>query len=92
MFDQKAGIEAIYKLYPRKEGKAEGCNKLKKLLKSQEDFDQILLAVENYIKVIAHERRERKHTLLFSTFINSRWHDYVDVSEILPTKKSLDFV
>lgn len=85
-------INEIYKNYPRKEGKSDGVKKLAKLLTTPSVGEEILLATKNYRKIVELRKCETKHILLFSTFINGRWEDYVDVSHLVKPTSTIDFV
>lgn len=74
-------LEALYRAYPRKEGKRGGLEKLKKIIKTQADFDRFALSVENYKRVLASRGKGLEFTLLFSTFCNGRFEDYVEEIE-----------
>lgn len=66
-----------YKKYPRKEGKSRGLALCKAQIKTQEDFDLLGKAIDNYVehcKVNATEPRYIKH---FSSFM-STWRDWLD--------------
>jgi hypothetical protein len=78
-------LEALYKMYPRKEGKTRGLAKLHAQIKTQEDYDQLKQAIHNYTSgLISTEKEFIKH---FSTFANC-WRDYLEAE---PTKpKQLD--
>lgn len=71
--------EDIYLLFPRKEGKAQGLKTLKKILKNEDIYKKLVRATSNYKKKLEAEKTPRKYTLLFSTFINGRWEDYLDI-------------
>lgn len=90
--EQEELINEIYKTYPRKEGKAAGVIKLRKHIISNPALaGEIYLAVQNYNEVIKHRKLEPKYIMMFSTFVNGRWQDYIDITEFVPTKSSLSF-
>jgi hypothetical protein len=68
-------FEVVYAKYPRKEGKADGMRAAKRKIKSDEQYQKLLIAVENYAKSTTVLEG---YVLLFSTFINGRWLDYVN--------------
>ena len=70
--------ELLYSKYPRKEGKVAGFKKLKKLVHDPDKLDQFSRALENYANHIKANCISKEYTLLFSTFVNGRWTDYVD--------------
>lgn len=67
-------FESIYEIYPRHEGKTKGIAKLKKTIKSIEQYNLLRLAVENYASQRLGE--DPKYTKLFSSFV-SCWNDYL---------------
>jgi hypothetical protein len=89
----KFDFEILYKKYPLKKGKADGISRLKKTIKTQEDFDLCSKAIDKYTQQLILERTEPKFIKHFSTFV-STWKDWLDLdaaSSILnfkPTNKS----
>lgn len=73
-------LEHIYAMYPRKEGKKSGIDRLKKIIKTQEKYDQVLLAVKNYAQI--SKGKEKQYIKHFSSFV-SNWEDYLKI-EIEP--------
>ena len=69
-------FEALYALYPRHEGKADGIEKCRSNFRDRVLYEQLLVATKNYAALVQTEKRERKHVLIFSTFVNGRWTDY----------------
>lgn len=75
-------LEAIYRAYPGKQGKAKGIEALRKTVKSQHQYELVLKAAANY------SDEERKHKAsgskafrpevpYFSTWVNQRrWEDF----------------
>lgn len=76
-------IDPIYATYPRKEGKRMGYEKLKRTIKSESELQTFKGAVENYRKLFFERGARIKYTLIFSTFVNSRWEDYVTLEDDL---------
>ena len=70
--------ELLYSKYPRKEGKVAGIKKLKKLVQNETKLAEFSRALENYANHIKANCISKEYTLMFSTFVNSRWTDYVD--------------
>ncbi len=72
-------LEAVYGLYPRKEGKKAGLKALERILSQNRDplseLRDIALAIKNYNAIIAREGRDLTKVKHFSTFINN-WTDY----------------
>lgn len=75
----KETIEAVYGLYPRKEGKKAGIAKLERILRDSSDpmatLREIAVAIKNYGLLCSREQREPSKIKHFSTFINN-WTDY----------------
>lgn len=65
-------LEKIYQEYPKRYGemkKAEGLSKLKKIIKSQQDYDLAVLAVKNYSQYVAATNRlGTDYVKMFSSF------------------------
>lgn len=74
-------FDAVYARYPRKEGKAAGMKTARARFKTQGDYDRLSAAVDNYVAKLQREGTEKQHTLIWSTFVNGRWEDYVDGAE-----------
>lgn len=74
-------FEALYKPYPRHEGKADGMEALAKIIRSDADFARFAAAVDRYADRVRSDDTERKHTLLWSTFCNGRWLDFADAAD-----------
>ena len=70
----KFDLEAVYRLYPRKIGKTLGMRKLRLQIRSESDYDELLVAVENYAKSV--QGRSMEYIKQFSTFVNC-WRDYI---------------
>lgn len=79
-------FEAIYKAYPLKKGKAKGMAKLKKLIKTKEDYDRIKASVMAYAHAVSGS--DSRYIQHFSTFMNGTWEDYVLLGE--EAKESID--
>lgn len=80
----KFELERFYELYPRKIGKKRGLAKLKTIVKDQETYDMVKLAIENYGKYCSNQKLEARYIKHFSTFVNS-WEDWIE----LPTEKAV---
>lgn len=74
----KLDFESIYAVYPRKEGKKKGMEKLKREINSHEKFTQLQFAVNNY--AIKCKDTETRFIKLFSSFA-STWEDYLEIQE-----------
>lgn len=68
-------FEHVYENYPRKLGKKRGLERLKKKIKTAEQFENLLKAVDNYA---AHcKTLDPQYIKHFSTFVNE-WEDWVE--------------
>ena len=75
-------FEKIWKSYPRKVNKSEGRERFNRLIKSINDFDQLIIAVENYASHCKKLNLEEKHVRHFSTFLGKEkaenWRDWIE--------------
>jgi hypothetical protein len=71
-------FESIYFEYPRKSGKKKGIDLCLKKIKTQDDFNNLMLSVKNYAIVCDFNETEEKYIKHFSTFMNC-WEDYVSI-------------
>ena len=69
-------FEALYALYPRKEGKAAGLKTCATEIRTEADFERLKTAITNYAAMCAKEGRDRGYIKHFSSFM-SAWTDYV---------------
>lgn len=85
---EKYDFEVLYQAYPRKgEGKTRGMQKLKKDIKSDEDYVLLGRAVENIVAIYKRNKTERQYMKMWSTFCNN-WRDYINEDELgLPSVK-----
>ena len=83
-------FESVYKIYPRKLGKASGIRKLKSKVKTDEKYEQLKLAVEKYAAHCKRERIEEKFIMHFNTWC-SRWEDWVPSATEKPKELTPDF-
>jgi len=68
-------FDTIYKIYPRQEGGLVGIAKLKKSIKTQEQYDALKNGVENYTD--AKVDSEMKYIKTFNNFVKDKvWLDY----------------
>lgn len=72
----KFDLEEAYKRYPRKQGKTPGVLRLAAQIKTDEDYANLLTAIDNYSRC---EDVKRGFIKLFSTFAGE-WRDWVDTS------------
>lgn len=75
-------FENIYKIYPRKLGKAKGIKTLQKLITTQEQYESFSKAVSNYAQDCRLNATPENYIKHFSSFVGTRenqtWLDYVD--------------
>lgn len=74
---QSFDFAQIYDLYPRKIGKAKGLAICAKTIKTKEDFDSLLVAVEKYRNQVEVDGTEPRYIKHFSSFMSS-WRDWLD--------------
>jgi hypothetical protein len=72
-------FEAVYALYPRKEGRKKGLARCRSSVKSRLKYDALLQAVKNYAATVT-DPTYAKH---FDTFMGC-WEDYVDAGLLTP--------
>jgi hypothetical protein len=84
----QATLELIYEKYPRKLGKKAGMATLAREIKSFEDAQKILRAVERFRDMV--KDRELKYIPYFSTFINKYIDDFLGDEPM--TKDRYDFL
>jgi hypothetical protein len=70
-------FEALYQLYPRKEGKQKGIAYAEEHITTAGDFEALRLAIANYARLV--EGQEPKFTKHFSSFMRC-WKDYLNAS------------
>lgn len=67
----------FWERYPRKkEGKKRACNKFRALLKQGHQAEEIMRALEAYIRILSKEGREVKYVKHAVTFLNN-YEDYL---------------
>lgn len=80
-------IDAIYKIYPKKEGGKKGLEKLQKIIKTQDDYDKVLQGVKKYKEFCESTDRPKKFIKQFSTWVNNEcWNDEYEV-ELTPEQE-----
>jgi hypothetical protein len=79
-------LEALYRIYPRKQGKQKGMTKLASVVKNQERYGQVKIAIERYKAHCEAKSIEGQFVKYFSSFM-SEWQDWLDPE----TGKTEDF-
>lgn len=77
-------FDVVYQNYPKKIGKKKGLEKLKRIIKTEQDYKNLEKALKNYTTHLDNENAELKYVKQFSTFVNcyDDWIDYeVEVQE-----------
>lgn len=83
--NQNFDFDSLHKLYPQKEGKKKGMEKLAKTIKTTKQYADFAQAMNNYISLCVMEGRDSKYMMRWKTFCNN-WEDYVEVD--LPKSES----
>ena len=89
-------FEALYKKYPRKEGKPQGLIQCMKQIKTQEQYDQLSRAIDRYASHCAKTEQIVKH---FSSFLGSPktghpWREWLEAETGMmakPEKEKIDY-
>lgn len=71
-------FEKIYQKYPRKEGKQKGIKTCQGQINTEETYQELIKAVDNYCAYCQKNAIERRYTKQFSTFMSS-WRDWLEV-------------
>lgn len=76
-------IDALYRAYPRKQGKAKGIERLKSIVTSDADYQAHAAAIGH---LVAHVKRDLPLDFVphFSTWANGKWEDYRDGIPVPP--------
>lgn len=69
-------FDHVWKLYPKKEGRAMALKHFRAQIRTEEDWDSLLLAIKNYTDKIDREGTMLKFVKNGSTFFNQNWRDY----------------
>jgi hypothetical protein len=72
-------VEALYRGYPRKQGKSDGFKRLVADLNAGALATDMVKARDNYIAYLKRDNVEAKYIQLFSTWAN-KWRDWLDPS------------
>ena len=86
-------FDLIYGEYPRKEGKMNGINKLKKIIKNQDQFNLVLEASKKYKEYCLDQGTETRYIKLFSTWVNGEhWNDDLKTKQQLLEEFDRDLI
>ena len=75
--DRTFDFEGLYLKYPRREGKTKGIDICKRTVKTQDHFNELSIAIQNYSNICEQKKTDPKYIKLFSTFM-STWRDWLD--------------
>lgn len=67
----------LYKQYPKKMGKKAGLTKLKTKVTTDEQYEDFLKALKNYVTYLEREQIEPEFIKYFGTFVNN-YEDWLD--------------
>ena len=70
-------VDALWKLYPRKKGKAMAYKKIPKLI-SKYGYEQIERCIKRYVDEVKDMHKDKQYIMIGSTFLNGRYEDYLD--------------
>jgi hypothetical protein len=81
----KYDFDALWVKYPRKMGKHDALRCFKAQVKTPQDYQSIIKALDNFLKsdVVRGDQKFIPHG---STWFNNRWRDYIEWSEVLERK------
>ena len=71
-------IEKLYGQYPKKGAKKSGNEKLKRIIKTEDDLKKFQLALTNYLNLCKNENRELRFIKGWAVFVNQH-EDFLDV-------------
>lgn len=81
-------FEAVYAIYPRKEGRAIGLRKLKAMIRTQAEFETLMNGTRRFEYL--SRKKEPKYIPLFSTFVEQqRWLDSVPSAAVSPPRNEV---
>lgn len=72
----KFDFETVYYLYPRKIGKKIGIERCKRFIKTEEQYSDLLKALDNYRRYCTEESLEPRFIKHFSSWMNS-YEDWI---------------
>jgi len=87
--DLSLNFEALYQKYPKKIGKSAGLKTCHRKIKTQNEYENLSTAIDNFNRVIEIENTEKKYIKQFSTFMNC-WEDYLEIDTGGKTSTELD--
>jgi hypothetical protein len=94
-------FEEVWNLYPRKTNKSEARARFARLVKSQDDYEKLKLAIKHYTDDCVRAKREPEHIRHMTTFLGTEkvpsWRDWINpppstVSAVQPALTGWDTV
>lgn len=87
-------FEEVYKKYPRKEGKSRGLKIYKAQIKTSEDVQDLIRAIQNYTAHVRARATDVKFIKHFSSFM-AEWRDWIiveqsNVEKLMPSQEELE--
>jgi len=82
-------FDKAYQEYPKKMGKQKGLVKIKKEVKTREDFILFVKAIRNYDKYTIDSKTETQFIKHFSTFV-TEWRDWIEAPEASKGPEKID--
>jgi hypothetical protein len=79
----KFDFELAYSKYPRKLGRAKAMQHFEAQVKTAKDFDDLLLAIENYKADIIVRSTEEQYIKHAATFFNQNWRDWANIKPVV---------
>jgi hypothetical protein len=76
IYKGKFDFEEVDKIYPRKEGFEDALPMLHEQIKTQEDFDALLLAVRNYTENCRVTKKAPQYILSLPGFLQKKWRGW----------------
>lgn len=73
-------FDELYAKYPRKIGKTEAYKRLEIIVDSEEVFNEVSRAIDNYSKYCIRSNTKPEYIKHFPTFLSS-WSDWLDLSQ-----------
>lgn len=83
-------FDSLYEKFPRKQGKQKGIEKLQSIIKTQDDYDNVMQGIIKYKNYCDTNQTDKKYIKHFSTWVNSfGWKDEYEI-ELTPEQKLIE--
>lgn len=84
-------FEAVWNLYPRKQGRKDAERHFKAQIKTEDDYDKLKIAIQYYADKCKADGTDEKFISYGSSFINSKWKDfYIEAMKPRPEPPKTD--